>query len=84
MRRTQLYMDEDVWKILQVKAKQTGCTISDLVRQAVREKYAESAERKKQIFESVAGLWANRTDLLETETYVRTLRKGESRKRDLR
>ena len=77
-------MDEDVWKILQVKAKQAGCTISDLVREAVREKYAQSAERKKEIFESVAGLWAGRTDLPGTETYIRSLRKGERRKRNLR
>jgi len=77
-------MDEDVWKVLEVAASQTGCTISDLVRQAVREKYAQSADARRQAFQSVAGIWARRDDLPSTETYIRKLRKDSRRRKALR
>jgi len=76
MRRTQLYLEENVWKLLQILARQEGCSVSDLVRQAVREKYFGPGKNRKQAFEAVVGLWAGRTDLPDTETYVRGLRKS--------
>lgn len=81
MRRTQLYLDEDVWKALHIRAKQSSSTISELVRQAVREKYLNSASKRKEALLSVVGIWKDRTDLPDTETYVRRLRKGERLKR---
>jgi len=77
-------MDEEVWRILEVKANQSGFTISDLVRQAVREKYAQSIDTRKQAFQSVAGMWANRDDLPATKLHIRQLRKGIGRRRALR
>jgi hypothetical protein len=81
MRRTQLYLDDDVWKTLQIHARQSHSTISELVRQAVREKYLNNASKRKEALLSVVGIWKNRTDLPDTETYVRGLRKGERLKR---
>ena len=42
MKRTQLYLNEDIWKALHVRSRQLGTSISELVRQAVREKYGGS------------------------------------------
>ena len=36
MKRTQLYVDEDIWKALHIRSRQSGTSISELVRQAVQ------------------------------------------------
>jgi len=67
-------MDDDVWKALQIRAKQSKSTISELVRQAVREKYLDKKAERREAMLSAIGLWKNRIDLPDTETYVRALR----------
>ena len=79
MKRTQLYLDEDIWKVLQIRSRLSGTSISELVRQAIREKYGVSAEKRRQAMESWVGAWKDRTDLPDTETYIRQLRKGDRR-----
>jgi hypothetical protein len=81
MKRTQLYMEDDVWKVLQIRAKQSKTTISELVRQAVREKYLEKKAERREAMLSLMGLWKDRTDLPDTETYVRSLRNDDRLKR---
>jgi len=81
MKRTQLYMEEDVWKVLQVKARQSHKTISELVREAVREKYLSNPTEREHALMGIVGLWKDRTDLPDTQTYVRQLRKGTRLKR---
>lgn len=84
MKRTQLYMEDDVWKVLQIRAKQSKSTISELVRQAVREKYLDKKAERKEAMLSVIGLWKDRTDLPDTERYVRSLRDDNRLKRIFR
>jgi len=62
-------------------ARQSKSSVSDLVRQAVREKYCVRAAKRKEVFQSVVGLWRNRKDLPDSETCVRALRKGDRLKR---
>jgi hypothetical protein len=81
MKRTQLYMEDDVWKVLQIRAKQSKSTISELVRQAVREKYLDDKSKRREALLSAIGIWKDRTDLPDTETYVRSLRNGKRLKR---
>lgn len=81
MRRTQLYLEDDLWKTLHILARQSRSTVSELVRRAVREKYLGDAARRKEALLSAVGLWKDRTDLPDTETYVRSLRKGDRLKR---
>jgi hypothetical protein len=81
MKRTQLYLEDDIWKALHIRAKQSRSTISELVRQAVREKYLNNASNRKEALLSVVGIWKDRIDLPDTETYIRRLRKGERLKR---
>ena len=49
-------------------------TVSDVVRSTLREKYDQDRERRKEAFEAVIGLWADRTHLPGTEEYIRMLR----------
>jgi hypothetical protein len=74
MRRTQLYLEDDLWKTLQ-------STVSELVRRALREKYLDDAATRKEALLLAVGLWKDRTDLPDTETYIRRLRKGARLKR---
>lgn len=81
MKRTQLYLHEDIWKTLHIRARQQGSTISELVRQAVREKFCSSPVRRKEAMQALVGIWKDRKDLPETESYVRRLRKGKRLRR---
>ena len=81
MRRTQLYLEDDLWTALHIRSRQLGVSISELVRQAVRDRhFGEQANRAKAMRDFV-GLRKNRTDLEDTATYIRRLRKGTRLKR---
>lgn len=81
MKRTQLYLEEEVWKLLAILAQQSKSSISDLVRQALREKYLNHAVHRARVFQSVVGLWKDREDMRGSTRYVRNLRKGNRLKR---
>ena len=77
VRRTQLYLDDEVWAALQVRARESGVTISELVRQAVRERYVGQSEERRRAMMAFASSRKDRTDQGETEPYLRALRKGK-------
>jgi hypothetical protein len=77
MKRTQLYLNDDVWKALHIQSQQQGISISELVRQAVREKYLNSAENRTEAMEALVGLRKDRKGLPDTDTYIRRLRTGK-------
>ena len=83
MKRTQLYLEEDIWKVLQIQARQSDTSISDLVRKALRERYGVSPENRRKAMQAWVGIWKDRTDLPSTRAYVRQLRKGGRRMRKL-
>ena len=83
MKRTQLYLEEEVWKLLGILARQSQSSVSDLVRQALRDKYLNHAANRAGVFQSVVGLWKNRKDIKDSSAYVRYLRKGTRLKRTL-
>ena len=76
-----MYLDENIWKILEIQSRQTGTSISELVRQAIRDKYLPSPEERRRAMQAVVGLWKDRTDLPDTETYIRQLRRGRRLRR---
>jgi hypothetical protein len=81
MRRTQLYIDEELWGTLRIRSQQAGTSVSDLVRQAVREKYSCGLAGRQQAMQALAGIWKDRTDLSDSEVYLRRLRKGSRLRR---
>lgn len=83
MHRTQLYLDDDLYATLKVKARTDGTSISELMRTAARDRYLNGHEQRIADMESVIGLWKDRTDLPDTETYIRNLRRGDSRRKRL-
>jgi hypothetical protein len=81
MKRTQLYLNEDIWKVLHVRSRQQGTSISELVRQAVRDKYVSTPASRRQAMQALVGIWKDRKDLPDSTTLVRRLRKGTRLKR---
>lgn len=81
MKRTQLYLNEDIWKVLHIRSRQQGTSISDLVRQAVREKYGSLPVSRREAMQAFVGMWKDREDMRDSTAYVRGLRKGKRLKR---
>jgi hypothetical protein len=81
MRRTQLYLDEGIWKVLHIRSRQRRTSISELVRQAVQDRYGTSADNRSQAMDAFVGIWKDRSDLPDAKTYVRRLRRGKRLKR---
>jgi Arc/MetJ family transcription regulator len=81
VKRTQLYLDDDLWAALHSRARQEDTTVSDLVRQAVRERYLGSLAARKTAMQAVVGIWKDRADIGDTKAYVRGLRRGTRLKR---
>lgn len=83
MKRTQLYLDEDIWQALHMRSRQSNTSVSELVRRAVRERYAGGTANRQRAMEALVGLWKDRPNLADSETYVRRLRRGKRLKRIL-
>ena len=56
MKRTQLYLDDDLWHALHARARSQGTTISDLVRQATREQYLGKLDERRQAMQAFVGI----------------------------
>jgi hypothetical protein len=74
MRRTQLYLDEELWTALHARALVEGATISELVRVAVRDRYLGNQEERRAAMLGIVGLWKDRSTAEDTESFIRNLR----------
>jgi hypothetical protein len=74
--RTQLYLDDQVWSALRIRARDEKTTISELVRQAVRERYAGVLGCQKQAMEEFVGSAKRRGPGEDATEYVRRLRRS--------
>jgi len=82
MRRTQLYLDEEMARRLAAESRRRGTTVSELVRDALVRGYGRGArEDRGAIIDRLAGVWSGRTDLGATATLVRRLRRSARPKR---
>ncbi|MFZ0594095.1 MAG: ribbon-helix-helix protein, CopG family [Bryobacteraceae bacterium] len=76
MRRTQLYLDDQLWSALHARARSMGTTISELVRTAARERYLGNPEERRAAMQALVGLRKNRREFEDSANYVRSLRRG--------
>jgi predicted DNA-binding protein len=82
MKRTQLYLDEEMARTLATLGRQKGKTVSELVRESVEEKYMSRKDLDKgQLARQLAGVWRDRKDLKDIDRMLRRLRKGTRLKR---
>lgn len=76
MRRTQLYLEDDLWNALHSRARSQGTTISNLVRQAIRDQYLGKLDQRREAMQALAGIRSDLPELPDSVEYVRSLRRG--------
>ena len=77
MKRTQLYLDEEMARILDALSRQRGTTVSELVRTSLRERYMPARDLDKvSLARELSGIWKGRRDLKKIDQTVRQLRRG--------
>ena len=76
MRRTQLYLDDDLWNALHARARAQQTTVSDLVRQAARQHYLSRLDERRAAMQAFVGIRKGRSEFSRPEEYVRSLRRG--------
>jgi hypothetical protein len=80
--RTQLYIDHDLYRALTALATARGETLSHVIRERLRRNLeSERFADPLRTIEQATGLWADRRDLPDTESYVRGLRHDSHRRR---
>jgi hypothetical protein len=75
MRRTQLYLDEHLWNALHTRARSRKTTVSELVREAVRERYLGSRDEQRKAMREFVGTRQERSEN-DAVKYVRSLRRS--------
>lgn len=75
VRRTQLYLDDDLWSSLHAHARRQGTTISELVREAAREHYLDKSEDRQEAMLALIGL-RKHAQHSDSTAEVRSLRRG--------
>jgi predicted DNA-binding protein len=79
MKRTQLYLDDEMARTLAALSRQKGKTVSELVRESVREKYMDGKNvDRAALAAEVSGVWRSRRDLKDIEKVIRRLRKDRA------
>ncbi len=76
MRRTQLYLDDDLWNALHARARSQKTTISELVRASVREHYFGVSDQRAKAMQDFIGIRKDSPEAQDAAAYVRTLRRG--------
>ncbi|MBL8232771.1 MAG: ribbon-helix-helix protein, CopG family [Bryobacterales bacterium] len=76
MRRTQLYLDEPLWRALHARARREKTTISELVRLAVRERYTGGHAERQEAMQQFIGIAKSRPAKVSSVEQIRRLRKG--------
>ena len=56
MRRINLYLDDKLWNALRTRARSEGTTVSDLARQAARERYLGKLDERRKAMQALVGI----------------------------
>jgi uncharacterized protein YajQ (UPF0234 family) len=82
MKRTQLYLDEEMAKMLATLSRQKRRSVSDLVRESLQERYMSGKTLDKAaLARQIGGIWKNRKATQDVDVVIRELRKGKRIKR---
>ena len=76
MKRTQIYLDDQLWAALHARAQTEKTTVSELVRQAVQERYFGNLEPRRAAMERFVGIGQGSAGDRDAREEVRSLRRG--------
>jgi len=77
MRRTQLYLEEELWGALHARARSQQTTVSQLVREAVRERYLGKHGQRMKAMQAFVGIRKRASEAPDAVEMVRKLRRGD-------
>ena len=77
MRRTQLYLDEELWGTLHARARRQQTTVSALVREAARERYLGKHGQRMKAMQAFVGIRKQTSKTPDAVETVRSLRRGD-------
>ncbi|MGB6944569.1 MAG: CopG family transcriptional regulator [Bryobacteraceae bacterium] len=77
MRRTQLYLDDDLWCALHARARSRNTTVSELVREAIRERYFSQRDQQAKAMQEFVGIRKDRPEMADSVQYIERLRRGD-------
>jgi hypothetical protein len=81
MRRTQLYLDDNLWNVLHESARSRNTSVSELMREAVRERYLGKRGEQMKAMQEFVGVGRDRSGIPDAVEYVRSLRQSDRMKR---
>jgi hypothetical protein len=76
MRRTQLYLDDSLWEALHARARSRKTTISELVREAARERYLNKGDEQRKAMQEFVGSRKRPSETPDSVQYIRNLRRS--------
>lgn len=75
-------MDDEMARMLRGLSRQTGRTVSDLVRESLHERYMAGKQLDRgSLARQIGGIWAKRKDIKGIDSTIRKLRKGKRLRR---
>jgi len=76
VRRVQVYLDDYLYHTLHARARTQKTSVSELVREAVRERYLGKQDERKKAMEEFVGIRKESAESSDAAAYVRRLRRG--------
>jgi hypothetical protein len=73
MKRTQIYIDEEMFGTLKRESRLKGLSISEIIRECVQAKLGSRVEKMLRATDSVSGLWKDRG--FDVDEFIRAARK---------
>ena len=71
-----MYLDDDLWGALHARARSQHTTVSELVREAVRERYFGKHDQRMAAMQAFVGIRKHTPEAPDAATEVRSLRRG--------
>ena len=72
MKRTQIYLDQEIFNSLMVESKQYKKTISELIRDRIKDSQKNKVDNIQNAMENIKGLWQDKD--IDVDKYIRDLR----------
>lgn len=76
MHRTQIYLDDEIFRFLNSESKSTRLPFSEIIRMSIRQKIKNDVETMILKMERATGSWADES--ITPEKYIRNLRMDRS------
>ncbi|HEB11445.1 MAG TPA: ribbon-helix-helix protein, CopG family [Spirochaetales bacterium] len=76
MKRTQIYIDENMYKLLEVESKIEKKTISEIIRETIESRLQANVEKLIVKAERIRGLRKDKTN--NVDGYIKTLRRDRA------